>query len=449
MPVFSTTSAFVRLLLDGRRPMRELAPIIRERLRGVLTAAQAVPYYREHMERIGYDPRRDFSGSDDLALLPVTTKSDLKGAPESFIQEGSSASTAYFSDYTSGSTGTPLCMHRSAPERAIQVSKWMRVLVASGYRPTDKVYSFTAPARLTHGKSRLQRIGLFRRLTVDYHLTPDKYADLLLAYRPNVIYGVRTCLLMLADELEGRRVALPRIKMVIAGGEVIDDRTRRRCREVFGVDITETYGSIEMGVMAHQRPGETGLTPIEDCTFFEFLDEHGLPARAGQLARLVVTDLHGRFMPMIRYDQGDLATYRWGQNVHGETVRMIDRIIGRQDDVAVLSDGRVLMYLDFYDLLAPFVAVERFRVTQRNRDEFLVELVATAEDYSHMRSQVLSTLKTLSPLPLRFEMRRLEAMESDPGGKRRVLVSNLAGDKPQYDASKLPSDVSGQLRRFN
>ena len=448
MGVLSTTSAFARLLLEARRPLRELAPIVGERLRGVLLAAKAVPYYREQMKRAGYDPERDFSGPDDLSLLPVTHKNDVKAAPDAFIRDGCSASSAFFSDYTSGSTGAPLGIHRSESERAVQLAKWLRVLVASGYRPTDKVYSFTSPARLKHGKNPLQHIGLFRRLPVDYRLTPDEYADLLLRYRPNVIYGVRTCLLMLADELERRGSPLPHIKLIIAGGEVIDDQTRRRCRQIFGVDITETYGSIEMGVMAHRRPGESGLGPIEDCTFFEFLDEHGRPAKAGQLARIVVTDLHGHFMPMIRYDQGDLAIYSWRRNVHGEPVRVIDRIVGRQDDVAVLSDGHVLTYLSFYDILCPYPGVDRFRVTQRAHDDFLVELVSTPDYFSQAESEIHCMLQKLSLLPLRFEMRRLDRIDADRGGKRRVLVSNVVTDKPHYDASKLPPDVSGELHRF-
>ncbi|MBK8401750.1 MAG: hypothetical protein IPL29_12040 [Propionivibrio sp.] len=246
----------------------------------------------------------------------------------------------------------------------------------------------------------LQRFGLLRRSAVDYTLAPETLADALIQYRPDLVYGVRTSLLMVAEELERRSVPMPPIKLLVAGGEVIDAQTRNRCRQVFGIDITETYGTVEMGVMAYQKRGQSGLSLIEDCTLFEFLDEQGKPAMPGQLARIVVTDLHGGLMPFIRYDQGDLATYSLRQNVHGECVRVIDRIVGRQDDVAPLPDGRRLTYLDFYEIMDVYPGIGRFRIRQQTADCFLVELVASADYYRVIQGELLTKLRTLSLLPL-------------------------------------------------
>ncbi|MBK8401749.1 MAG: hypothetical protein IPL29_12035 [Propionivibrio sp.] len=107
------------------------------------------PHYREQMQKAGYDPQRDFSGPQDLSILAVTVKTDIKSSPESFVRaEESDRLARYFSDRTSGSTGMPLTVYRSPKERAVQIAKWLRVLVLSGYRPTDKVLSYTSPGRL-------------------------------------------------------------------------------------------------------------------------------------------------------------------------------------------------------------------------------------------------------------------------------------------------------------
>jgi phenylacetate-CoA ligase len=426
MSVLTSTASLIRLLFDARRPPSALEATVTEKLKKVLFAAADVPRHREVMRQAGYDPRRDFGGLADLTLMPVMTKADLKRTPDDFLQAGASGHLhTYFSDRTSGSTGMPLTVYRSPRERDIQIAKWLRVLFLGGYRPTDKVLSFTSPGRLAEGRSVLQRFGLLRRKAVDYTQSPEALADELLQYRPDVVYGVRTSLLMVAEELERRGIKAPPIKLLVAGGEVIDAQTRQRCREVFGADITETYGTVEMGVMAYQRQGQDGLSLIEDCTLFEFLDDEGNPAKPGQLARIVVTDLHGGLMPFIRYDQGDLATYSLRQNAHGETVRVIDRIIGRQDDIAHLPDGRFLTYLDFYEVMDVYPGVERFRIRHRAPDRFLIELVASPDYYHTIQRDLLTKLQALSPLPLHFDMHLVERIDPDPSGKMRMLVSEI------------------------
>jgi phenylacetate-CoA ligase len=398
------------------------------KLQRLLTAAMSVPYYAEHMRSAGYDPVRDFRGPQDLSLLPIVRKSDIKAAPDAFVQASEAGQLGrYFSDRTSGSTGTPLTVFRCPRERDIQIAKWLRVLLLSGYRPTHKVLSLTSPGRLAEGRSVLQRFALFRRKAVDYTLPPEALANQLIEYRPDVVYGVRTSLLLVAEELARRDARIPAVKLLVAGGEVIDGRTRRKCQEAFGIDLTETYGTVELGVMAYQARADKGLRLIEDCTFFEFLDEHGNPAKPGQLGRVVVTDLHGWLMPFIRYEQGDLAQYSLRRNARGETVRVIDRIVGRQDDLAPLPDGRLLTYLDFYELMDVYPGVTCFKVRQQTHASFIVELVTSPEYYRTINGELLEKLRRLSALPLHFDVKRVESIAPDPNGKLRMLVSEVGG----------------------
>jgi phenylacetate-CoA ligase len=424
MSVFSSSLALSQLLLDARRSSAELQPIILERLKQVLVAATGVPRHREMMRQAGYDPRRDFNGLADLAMMPLMTRTDLKLSPEAFLQEHAARRLDDFhKDRTSGSTGMPLTVYRSRRERDIQIAKWLRVLFLNGYRITDKVLSFTAPGRLAEGRSMLQKFGLLRRMAVDYTLTPEERTNAFLQYRPRVVYGVCTSLLMVAEELKRRGVMPAPVKLMVAGGEVIDTQARSRCRESFGTDITEIYGTVEMGVMAYQTPGEAALSLIEDCTLFEFLDDAGNPAKAGQLARVVVTDLNGQLMPFIRYEQRDLAIYRLKPDTRGEMVRVIERIVGRQDDIVRLPDGSALTFLDLYNLRYGYPEIQQLRVTQRAPLSFLVEIVADADYFRAIRGDVLQGLKGLSKLPLEFELRRVDQITPGLGGKMRILVA--------------------------
>jgi phenylacetate-CoA ligase len=386
-----------------------------------------VPHYGAKMRQAGYDPRRDYRGPEDLSLFAVTNKANLKADPMAFVQESEAGRlSAFFYDRTSGSTGTPLTVYRAPRERVAQVAKWLRVLLQNGYLPTYKVFSFTSPGRMTEGRSVLQHFGFFRRLAMDYTLPTGKLVDALLAYAPQVIYGVRTSLVLAAEELLRRGLTAPPMKLLVAGGEVVDAHARELCRRAFGIDISETYGTVEMGVMAYQDHDRPGLKLIEDCTYFEFLDEQNRPVGPGQLGRVVVTDLHGGLMPFVRYDQGDLAIYSLQRNKWGETVRMIDRIVGRQDDLIRLPDGRILTYLDFYDLRYGYPGLRQLRVTQRAPLSFLVEVAAEPGYFGDIQEDMVRRLGRLSELPLKFEIRRVEHIAPEPSGKLRMLIAAVS-----------------------
>src|SRR5687767_5318562 len=124
MRPFDTTAALARLMF-APGGARHRGAATEARIRRLLLAARTVPYYRRQMEKAGYDPLRNFGGASDLAILGVTPKGDVQADPQAFLQDGTGIGDAYFSDHTSGSTGIPLRVYRSAPERAIQVAKWI------------------------------------------------------------------------------------------------------------------------------------------------------------------------------------------------------------------------------------------------------------------------------------------------------------------------------------
>jgi phenylacetate-CoA ligase len=399
-----------------------LDTIARQRLKSVLVSAYLhVPYYRESMRSAGYNPVRDFRGSTDLACLPITTKKILKenGITE-FIRHGTDLSKC-FKDTTSGSTGVPLSIYRDAYERSVQIAKWLRVLFVNGYSVWDKVLSLTGPTRLTEGRSLLQHIGLLRRSPVDYALTPDKLVDALLEYKPDVIYGGRSFLELMCMEVERRPARVKPLKLVIATNEMIREGSRELCRRHFGVELTESYGSVEMGVMAHETPDHNGLHLCEDLTFFEFLDDHDKPVLPGQTGRVVVTDLTGKLMPFIRYDQGDLVLFK-EEEQGGRKRRKITRIIGRNDDYVLLPDGRRCTFDALYEVFDEYQGVTQFRIIQKSRSLFQVFIVAESSYFSAIREDLIRSLEAAFVPGVRYEVTPVDRIEADPTGKTRIFI---------------------------
>jgi phenylacetate-CoA ligase len=422
--------AFRQVMSDANLPPSRLKRKVHERLRTVLISAYLhVPYYREMMQRAGYDPIKKYRGPEDLSGLQITNRGILKQAgSRAFVKQGTDLSRCA-GDMTSGSTGIPLRVYRAPYERALQMAKWLRVLFMNGYSVRQKVMSLTAPWRLTDARSFVQRLGFLRRRVVNYETPAKDMADLFLTYKPDVLYGNRSHLDILALELASRGMK-PRDfqPLVIGTAEVIRENHRKLYRDSFGTELVESYGSVEMGVMAHETPARDGLRLCEDLTYFEFLDKEGNPVAPGEPGRVVVTDLTAKLMPMIRYDQGDYAVHESRDSSDGVPQKRIKRIIGRDDDHALLPDGSLCTFHRFYEVLGKYEDIAQYRIEQRTKSLFRVMVVADPSYLQSVREELVLALEKKFPPGVRLEIDRVDRIEPDASGKTRVLVSEVSDD---------------------
>jgi phenylacetate-coenzyme A ligase PaaK-like adenylate-forming protein len=426
--MFEQLLAMRQVLRDQRCSSDEIRKLQLQRLRFVLISAyENTEYYRQAMRAAGYDPRRDFNGPEDLAHLPILSKEILKerGTRDFVRKQSFEQLDEFFCDVTSGTTGLPLTIYRDRYSRALQVAKWLRVLFDNGYRPTQRAFSFTAQTQLEAGRSLIQRFGLFRRQVIAYEADPEQAYEAIRAYRPHLLYGTRTAFDFIFDVMEQRGEKLRGVELVIMTGERIHAQIRERCRSLTGVDVTESYGTIEMGIMAYETPNRNGLQLNEDLTYFEFVDENGAPAAPGQEARIIVTDLSGTLMPLIRYEQGDRVVFTEGITESDERRRRIQRIIGRDDDYATLSDGSRRSFLPFYEALEVFSDVKRFRVVQVEPDLFDILIVADKVYFDGIEPQAVARLRELCGTLAEYRLRLVDEIPKDPSGKLRMMVSNV------------------------
>jgi phenylacetate-coenzyme A ligase PaaK-like adenylate-forming protein len=420
--------AIIRVMRDSKLTVASLEKVREKRLQAVLISAyENVPYYQEVMREVNYNPKTDFKGGEDLSRLPLLTKQIIKNSDKNRIihQDYIQHLPNLFNDTTSGSTGMPLTIYRAPFERALQIAKWLRVLLKNGYLPTQKVISFSAASRLSEGRSFIQKLGFLRRLALDYNLPSKESLAAIKSYKPQVIYGNRSSFDLLFDEMEKNNSPLSSINFVIMTGECLHEATKRRCKQLFNLEPIETYGSVEMGVMAYGVQGNSGLILNHDLSYFEFLRSDGSPAKAGEIARIVVTDLSGKVQPFIRYEQGDRAIFEDCVNTNGETIRKIVKIIGRDDDVAVLSDGTRIIFLQFYDALYRFTGLNQFRVVQTEFEKFEVFLVTEQAYFDQHQGEIIERLKTFCGKHLSYELKLIDSIPQDPNGKIRFLISKV------------------------
>jgi phenylacetate-CoA ligase len=425
--MLNNIKAMWQVMYDIKLPADKKEELVKKRLKKVLISAyKYVPYYRNMMKNISYKPICDYKGPEDLKMFPITKRQDLKKNNHLMFLKNRVYNKNLYSLSTSGSTGIPLKIFQSYYELAFRRAKWLRVLFINKYSIKNKVLSLTASIRLCEGKTVLQKFGLLRRLTVDFLLPPDKLAEIFLKYKPNVLYGHRSPIDLLALELIKRKIKPKGLKLVLVGGEIINEYNRSLYNQAFGIDPIEFYGSEEMGLMAHETPARDGLHLSDDLTYFEFLDKNSNPVLPGEPGRIVVTDLLSTTMPFIRYDQGDLVTLKVIKGSDGKPLKRISEIIGRDDDYIIFPDGSVkTAYYFSYGIARQFDGIRQFKVIQKTKNYFQIKIAANPEYFAKIKDQFIDFLYTRFPKSCYFDLLRVDFIEPDPSGKIRMFVSEL------------------------
>jgi len=251
--------------------------------------------------------------------------------------------------------------------------------------------------------------------------SPAELVDRLLEYKPNVLYGNRSHLDLIALELKKRGIPAEQLglKLLFGGAEVFHESSRRLYREQFGVELLDTYGSMELAIMAYETPEHDGFHLFDNLLYYECLDDDGVPAPPGTPGRLVLTDLTRTLMPFIRYDQGDLVI------CPEENDGRISRIIGRDPLLLRLPDGTVYTEHRLTEILELFVGIVQFRVIQRAADRLDVQIVAEPDYAAGIHDALLHELQRHFSSAVHFHIVRVEQIAPDPNGKLRAFISEL------------------------
>ena len=422
--------AIYQVMRDVKLQCQKLEKIVDRRLKNILiTAYNHVPFYKESMQKAGYNPITDYRGRNDLALLPILDKNMIKTIGlSSFIQEGTNIENC-FQDATSGSTGIPFKVFQSPIERSLVIAKWLRVLFLNGYSVFDKVMAPVASDRVNAEKSFIQQLGIMRRLSTDYvHTSAEKMVDQLLKYKPDILYGNRSHLDLMAIELKKQQIPSEslNLKLVIGVAEVIHESNRRLYKKQFGIELIEAYGSVEIGNMAYETSDRDGLHLCEDLIYFEFLDKNGKPSLPGEISRIIVTDLSKKVMPFIRYDHGDLVVF---ENIDLKTKypsKRIKRIIGRDNEYVIFSNGTRLSIHDLNVIVEKYPDIHQFRFIQSKEDNIKVLIASSSDYYDSIKEDLIFNLNTIQhklTLNIIFDVKRVEKIDPDESGKTRTFIS--------------------------
>ena len=168
-------------------------------------------------------------------------------------------------------------------------------------------------------------------------------------FQPRVLVGYASALRPLAAEQRAGRLAI-RPQTVISASEVLDDRAAAEITEAWSTAPVDVYAATETAVIASPCRFNTRHV-YEDLLIVEPVDEAGMPVPPGTVgARLLVTVLFSRTLPLIRYELGDRVAVDGRGCPCGRSFARLSAVEGREEDVLMLpgDDGEVRVHPNLF-----------------------------------------------------------------------------------------------------
>jgi phenylacetate-CoA ligase len=255
-------------------------------------------------------------------------------------------------------------------------------------------------------------------------------------FRTTALICTPSYALVLADAMEelGINASALSLKYGLFGGEPWSEAMRREIQNKLGIIATDNYGLSE--IMGPGVAGEcrecNGLHLNEDHFLCEVINPETLdPVRPGEIGELVITTLTKEAFPMIRYRTRDLTRIIQEPCPCGRTLRRMERVLGRTDDMLIVKGvnvypSQIEQILFEIEGTSPHYQIVVEREGRLDRITVLVEAAESIfSDEMKKQREIIETIKhrLTSELGLGVEVKLVEekTLERSEGKAKRVL----------------------------
>ena len=407
-------------------PEEEYAEYQRKRRNSIIDYhIQHNSFYREFF---------NWDGFDDWQHVPIMKKADLQHPLQDRLSSTYNTKTAYVGK-TSGSSGHPFIF---AKNRFAHALSW------AGFQDRYKWYDIDLNKSLQarfygipldfYGniQERLKdRISLRRRFNI-FDLSEKKMEAFLKRFKNSnfdYLNGYTSAIVLFARFLKDKGIVLkelcPSLKICIVTSERLFEKDKKLIENSLGVPVINEYGASEVGLIAFEDANHHWIVNSEDL-YLEILDENDNILPYGEEGRVVITSLYNKAHPMIRYDIGDIGCLSKDSTLKKP---ILEKLIGRTNDIARLPDGKVVPGLTFYYVTKTVIEdsgnIKEFIIIQKEIDRFQIEYVSENELSEEQKVKILSAIGTYVGKNLKISFERKKVLKRSPSGKLKQFTSLL------------------------
>jgi len=356
-----------------------------------------VELFRQRMDERGMKPS-DVRTLADVAKLPFTQKTDLRDTyPYGLFAVPMKDVVRLHA--SSGTTGKPIVVGYTKDDLDVWSSVMLRSFVATGMHEGDVLQNaygyglFTGGLGAHYGAERLGAtvIPISGGNTERQILVMKDFGVTAICCTPS--YFIHLIEKINASGISFRELG---VKIGVFGAEPWTEAMRTYIQRESGIKAFDIYGLTEIigpgvGIECCEQ---AGLHIFEDHFLMEIVDpetDEVLPD--GQEGELIITTLTKQAFPMIRYRTHDITSINPERCACGRTIRRINRIRSRSDDMMIIRGVNVFPSQIEAALLSVEETVPHYQILLTRKgglDQIEVQVEVTKEMFGDRISELES-----------------------------------------------------------
>lgn len=384
------------------------------------------PFYRKILNNVM---------SENWVDIPVIKKQMIQRPLVEMVNSMYDIKDCYVSS-TSGSSGTPLFF---AKDKFAHAMTW--ALIIKRYNDLGitlqsmqaRFYGIPLQS-VTYLKERFKDRLMNRYRFTIFDMSDrilEKFLDKFRHTSFDYIYGYTNSLLLFAKYCIRKNIILKddacrSLRLCIVTSEQCTDEDKLLLEEAFGVNVVREYGVSESDFIAITDRQNRWIIS-DELVHVEIVDENDRPLDDGKIGKIIVTSLHNKAMPFIRYEVGD-----WGSIKRGERYSELLTLNGRLNDIAWLPSGKTVPGFTLYyvsrQILEESGVLKEYVIKQTSANTFLFEVVTT-EPLSENHIQLIkNTMYQYLEPGIIVVVKRVDAIKRQASGKLKHFHSLIKND---------------------
>ncbi|KZZ53560.1 phenylacetate--CoA ligase family protein, partial [Oleiphilus sp. HI0123] len=408
----------------------ELEAIQLAKLRKLLVhAAKTCDFYRRQWDEIGFDPS-EIQSVEELSQLPILDKDVVRENYDSFVS--SSFRGKNIKKTTGGSSGVPFQFELDAESnerrQAVMWRGYGGLNAGLGEKTLYLWGASIAPVGArSELKERLYHAFYNRKILNSFKMTQQNigsYVEVLNKYKPQAVVSYVNPIVQLSDYILTNNIKVGPPKSILTGAEPLYEFQREKIEAAFQAPVYNTYGCREFMLIGSECERRQGLHVNIDHLVVETVDEQGVAAKSGDV---LITDLYNYGFPLIRYRNGDRATWQDSsyQCECGSNFPMIKSVDGRKLDLVKTSDGRSIPGEFFPHLLKDYRNIRQFQVVQHNLDSIDLNVVLHDVAFKQELDHIKGLVEKNCGEHLKVNVNVVENIMLTSSGKLKVVDSKI------------------------
>ncbi len=299
-------------------------------------AAKNSPFYKRLFSAKNINTE-NITSMEDFQKLPFSDKYDLRDAYPLGLQAVPDEEVVRIHS-SSGTTGNPVIIPYTKEDVEDWATMFARCYDFAGITKRDRIQITPGYGLWTAGigfQAGCEKLGAMA-IPIGPGNT-EKQIQMMMDLKSTVLCSTSSYALLLAEEIGSRglksKIAL---RCGVIGSERWGELMRQRISNQLDIDLFDIYGLTEIygpGIAIDCEKHE-GMHYWNDYMYFEVIDpKTGEVLPDGEFGELVITTLKKAAAPLIRYRTHDLTRIIPHRCSCGREYPMIDRIVGRTDDM--------------------------------------------------------------------------------------------------------------------